>query len=196
MKGTRRSARRKCLRGKRSSCRAGQSTPQTLCSDRHHCVVCPLGLCWKAAEQFPARLTDNREGRRSKRILRAHLFPLASTLRSACCTSFSTSRVMISVASLATMCHTSKYEAIRLTSGSRLCDERRSSKRLVIVRSAMGTQSKPAIVARNPDIVPKQRCIEPLPDGYAVRELCTDWEGYYWYVVTAFELIVLAKPIV
>jgi hypothetical protein len=55
----------------------------------------------------------------------------------------------------------------------------------------MEAQSKPAIVARNPSIEPKQRRIEPLPSGYAVRELCNDSEGYYWYVVTAFELIAL-----
>lgn len=58
----------------------------------------------------------------------------------------------------------------------------------------MGAQSKLAIVARNPSIVPKQRRIEPLPFAYVVRELCDDSEGYYWYVVIAFELIVLQNP--
>ena len=47
--------------------------------------------------------------------------------------------------------------------------------------------SKLAIVARNPSVVPKQKRIEALPSGYAVRELCGDSEGHYWYVVIAFE---------
>jgi len=55
----------------------------------------------------------------------------------------------------------------------------------------MEVQSKPTIVARNASIVPKQKRIERLPSGYAVRELCNDSKGYYWYVVIAFELIVL-----
>lgn len=53
----------------------------------------------------------------------------------------------------------------------------------------MGAQPKPAIVARNPCIVPKQRRIEPLDSGYAVRELCGNSEGYYWYVVIALGVI-------
>jgi hypothetical protein len=69
-----------------------------------------------------------------------------------------------------------------------------TSARACKVRSAMEAQSKPAIVARNPSIVPKQKRIEPLPSGYAVRELCNDAEGYYWFVVIAFELIVLQSP--
>lgn len=58
----------------------------------------------------------------------------------------------------------------------------------------MEAQSKPAIVARNAFIVPKQRRIERLPSGYAVRELCNDSEGSYWYVVVAFELIAAENP--
>jgi hypothetical protein len=52
----------------------------------------------------------------------------------------------------------------------------------------MEAQAEPATAARNPLVVPKQRRIEPLPSGYAVRELCTDSEGYYWYVVIVFEI--------
>ena len=58
----------------------------------------------------------------------------------------------------------------------------------------MEAQSKLAIVARNPWIVPKQKRIEPLPSGYSIRELCNDSEGYYWYVVMAFDLIVPQTP--
>jgi len=58
-----------------------------------------------------------------------------------------------------------------------------------IVRSAMEAQSKPVIVARNPSVVPKQKRIEPLPSGYAVRELCNDSEGHYWYVVGTWSLL-------
>jgi len=54
----------------------------------------------------------------------------------------------------------------------------------------MEAQSKPVIVARNVSILPKEKRIERKPSGYAVRELCNDSEGYYWYVVSAFELIV------
>lgn len=61
--------------------------------------------------------------------------------------------------------------------------------------SAMEVHSKPAIVARNPSVVPKQKRIEPLPSGYAVWELCNDSEGYYWYVVIAFELDRPVKPV-
>jgi hypothetical protein len=60
--------------------------------------------------------------------------------------------------------------------------------------SVMEAESKPAIVARNASIVPKQKRIERLLSGYAVRELCDDSEGYYWYVVVAFELMVMQNP--
>ena len=60
-----------------------------------------------------------------------------------------------------------------------------------MIRSAMAEQSKPVIVSRNSSVVPKQKRIERLPSGYAVRELCNDSKGYYWYVVIAFELIAL-----
>jgi hypothetical protein len=59
----------------------------------------------------------------------------------------------------------------------------------------MEAQTKLAIVARSPSIVPKQKRIEPLPSGYAVRELCSVWEGYYWYIVIAFRLDSAAKPV-
>jgi hypothetical protein len=44
------------------------------------------------------------------------------------------------------------------------------------------------IVARNRDVVPKQRCIERLPSGYSVRELHSDSGGNYWFVITALEV--------
>jgi len=44
------------------------------------------------------------------------------------------------------------------------------------------------VVARNRDIVPKQRRIERLPSGYSVRELHIGSEGNYWFVVTALEV--------
>jgi hypothetical protein len=59
----------------------------------------------------------------------------------------------------------------------------------------MEAHAKPVIVARNPSVVPKQRRIEPLPSGYAVRELCNGSKGYYWYVVMAFEFARPAKPV-
>jgi hypothetical protein len=52
----------------------------------------------------------------------------------------------------------------------------------------MEAHAKPAIAARNPLVVPKQRRVEPLPSEYAVRELCNESEGYYWYVVIVFEI--------
>jgi hypothetical protein len=44
------------------------------------------------------------------------------------------------------------------------------------------------IVARNRDVVPKQRRIERLPSGYSVRELHSDTGGNYWFVITALEV--------
>ncbi|PYX35148.1 MAG: hypothetical protein DMG75_15095 [Acidobacteria bacterium] len=35
----------------------------------------------------------------------------------------------------------------------------------------------------------------PLPSGYAVRELCNDSEGHYWYVLIAFEFDRPAKAV-
>ena len=52
----------------------------------------------------------------------------------------------------------------------------------------MEAQPKPVIVTRNRWIVPKQRRIERLTFGYAIRELCDDSQGRYWYVVGAFGL--------
>jgi hypothetical protein len=52
----------------------------------------------------------------------------------------------------------------------------------------METQPKPVIVARNRWIVPKQRRIERIMFGYAIRELCDRSQGRYWYVVAAFRL--------
>jgi hypothetical protein len=36
--------------------------------------------------------------------------------------------------------------------------------------------------------VPKQRHVERVPPGYAVREFQNDPRGRYWYVVTALEV--------
>jgi hypothetical protein len=48
--------------------------------------------------------------------------------------------------------------------------------------------SKVFIVARNEHVAPKQRRIERLPSGYAVREFRDDPQGRYWYVIVALEL--------
>ena len=59
--------------------------------------------------------------------------------------------------------------------------------------SAMVTHSKVFIVARNRHIVPKERRVERLPSGYSVRESRDDSQGRYWYVVTALEVVMVAK---
>ncbi len=53
---------------------------------------------------------------------------------------------------------------------------------------AMAAHSKPFVVAHNKHVAPKQRCIERLKAGYAVREFQNDARGSYWYVVTALEV--------
>ena len=53
---------------------------------------------------------------------------------------------------------------------------------------AMVAHSMPFVVTRNKCIAPKQRCIERLKAGYAVREFQNDARGSYWYVVTALEV--------
>jgi hypothetical protein len=55
-------------------------------------------------------------------------------------------------------------------------------------RCAMPGDSKPFVVARNKHIAPKQRSVERVPPGYAVREFQNDLRGRYWYVVTALEV--------
>jgi hypothetical protein len=52
----------------------------------------------------------------------------------------------------------------------------------------MTAHSMPFIVARYKHVAPKQRRIERLPSGYAVREFQNDARGSYWYVVTALEV--------
>jgi hypothetical protein len=54
--------------------------------------------------------------------------------------------------------------------------------------SANTADSKVFIVARNKHVVPKQRRIERLTAGYAIREFRDDSQGRYWYVVTALEV--------
>ena len=54
---------------------------------------------------------------------------------------------------------------------------------------AMTATSKPFVVARNKHIAPKERRIERLPSGYAVREFRDDSQGRYWYVVVALDLL-------
>ena len=49
--------------------------------------------------------------------------------------------------------------------------------------------SRPFVVTRNKHIAPKERRIERLPSGYAVRELRDDSQGRYWYVVVALEVM-------
>ena len=53
---------------------------------------------------------------------------------------------------------------------------------------AVTEHSKPFVVTRNKCIVPKERRIERLPSGYAVREFYNNPKGRYWYVVTALEV--------
>jgi hypothetical protein len=60
--------------------------------------------------------------------------------------------------------------------------------------SAMIDYSKVFIVARNKDVVPKQRRVERLPSGYSVRESRDDSQGSYWYVVTALEVVGSRNP--
>ena len=55
------------------------------------------------------------------------------------------------------------------------------------------TTSKPFVVARNKHIAPKERRIERLPSGYAVRELRDDSQGHYWYVVVALDVIPIKR---
>jgi hypothetical protein len=52
----------------------------------------------------------------------------------------------------------------------------------------MAEHSKPFVVSRNKYIAPKQRRIERVPPGYAVREFQNDPRGRYWYVITALEV--------
>ena len=53
----------------------------------------------------------------------------------------------------------------------------------------MDAPSKPFVVSRNKHIAPKERRIERLKAGYAVREFQNDTRGSYWYVVTALEVV-------
>jgi hypothetical protein len=54
---------------------------------------------------------------------------------------------------------------------------------------AQAPPSKPFIVARSRHIAPKDRRIERLASGYAVREFRQDSGGRYWFVVTALEVV-------
>ena len=53
----------------------------------------------------------------------------------------------------------------------------------------MPANSRPFIVMRNKRIVPKERRIERLPSAYSIQEFYNHPQGYYWYVVTALEVI-------
>jgi len=55
----------------------------------------------------------------------------------------------------------------------------------------MTATSKPFVVARNKHIAPKERRIERLPSGYAVREFRDDAQGRYWYVVAALDVLAI-----
>jgi len=57
----------------------------------------------------------------------------------------------------------------------------------------MTATSRPFVVARNKHIAPKERRIERLPSGYAVRELRDDCQGCYWYVVAAFDVLSIER---
>ncbi len=52
----------------------------------------------------------------------------------------------------------------------------------------MAEHPKPFVVMRNKHIAPKQRRIERVSPGYAVREFQNDPRGRFWYVVTALEV--------
>jgi hypothetical protein len=52
----------------------------------------------------------------------------------------------------------------------------------------MTAHAKPFVVTRNKWIAPKERRIERLPSGYAVREFYDNPRGHYWYVITALEV--------
>ena len=56
------------------------------------------------------------------------------------------------------------------------------------LRLTLTAHSMPFVVARKKHVVPKQRRIERVSPGYAVREFKDDSQGRYWYVVTALEV--------
>jgi hypothetical protein len=55
----------------------------------------------------------------------------------------------------------------------------------------MKEPSRPFVVARNKHIAPKERRIERVPSGYAVREFRDDSQGRYWYVVVALDVLAI-----
>jgi hypothetical protein len=57
----------------------------------------------------------------------------------------------------------------------------------------MTATSRPFVVARNKHIAPKERRIERLPSGYAIREFRDDSQGRYWYVVAALDVMPINK---
>jgi hypothetical protein len=57
----------------------------------------------------------------------------------------------------------------------------------------MTAPSRPFVVARKKHIAPKERRIERLPSGYAVRELRDDSQGRYWFVVAALDVVPLRR---
>ena len=59
--------------------------------------------------------------------------------------------------------------------------------------TAMTAHPTPFVVARNKCVAPKERRIERLPSGYAVREFRDDSQGCYWYVVASLELVHTGK---
>ena len=51
------------------------------------------------------------------------------------------------------------------------------------------THCKVFVVARNRHIVPKERRIQRLATGYSIQECQNDSQGYYWFVITALEVL-------
>ncbi len=51
------------------------------------------------------------------------------------------------------------------------------------------TNAKLFVATRNCHIVPKERRIERLTTGYSIQECCDDSRGYYWFVITALEVL-------
>ena len=59
----------------------------------------------------------------------------------------------------------------------------------------MTEHPRPFVVTRRKHIAPKERRIERAKGEYSVWEFRDDWQGRYWYVVVAFEVIPTTKNV-